>query len=120
MRIIFHLDLDAFFVSVERIFNPELAGKPVIVGGDPHGRGVVAACSYEARAFGLHSAMPIRTAFKLCPNGIYLHGHYDEYVNYSKAVKNILEKYAPVIQQASIDEFYMDFTGCQSIIRPFL
>ena len=119
MRIIFHLDLDAFFVSVERIFNPALAGKPVIVGGDPHGRGVVAACSYEARAFGLHSAMPIRTAFKLCPNGIYLHGHYDEYVNYSKAVKNILEKYAPVIQQASIDEFYMDFTGCQSLYGPF-
>ncbi len=119
MRIIFHLDLDAFFVSVERIFNPALAGKPVIVGGDPHGRGVVAACSYEARAFGLHSAMPIRTAFKLCPNGIYLHGHYDEYVNYSKTVKNILEKYAPVIQQASIDEFYMDFTGCQSLYGPF-
>ncbi len=119
MRIIFHLDLDAFFVSVERIFNPALAGKPVIVGGDPQGRGVVAACSYEARAFGLHSAMPIRIAFKLCPNGIYLHGHYDEYVNYSKAVKNILEKYAPIIQQASIDEFYMDFTGCQAMYGPF-
>jgi DNA polymerase-4 len=119
MRTIFHLDLDAFFVSVERILDPKLKDKPVIVGGDPHGRGVVAACSYEARKFGLHSAMPIRTAFKLCPHGIYLHGHYDEYVNYSKAVKNILEKYAPQIEQASIDEFYMDFTGCQNIYGSF-
>ena len=119
MRTIFHLDLDAFFVSVERIFDPKLEGKPVIVGGDPHGRGVVAACSYEARKFGLHSAMPIRTAFKLCPNGIYLHGHHGEYSNYSKAVKNILGKYAPLIEQASIDEFYMDFTGCRNIYGPF-
>lgn len=112
MRTIFHLDLDAFFVSVERIFDPSLEGKPVIVGGDPHGRGVVAACSYEARKYGLHSAMPIRTAYKLCPNGIYLHGHFHEYSLYSKAVKNILSTYAPVIEQASVDEFYMDFTGC--------
>ncbi len=115
MRTIFHLDLDAFFVSVERILDPSLKDKPVIVGGDPNGRGVVAACSYEARAYGLHSAMPIRTAYKLCPCGIYLHGHYDEYVHFSHAVKNILTSYAPVIQQASIDEFYMDFTGCGKI-----
>ncbi len=115
MRTIFHLDLDAFFVSVERILDPSLTGKPVIVGGDPHGRGVVAACSYEARSYGLHSAMPIRTAFKLCPGGIYLHGHYEEYVHFSHAVKNILSAYAPMIQQASIDEFYMDFTGCGKI-----
>ncbi len=115
MRTIFHLDLDAFFVSVERILDPSLNGKPVIVGGDPHGRGVVAACSYEARAYGLHSAMPIRTAYKLCPGGVYLHGHYNEYVHFSHAVKNILAAYAPAIQQASIDEFYMDFTGCGKI-----
>jgi DNA polymerase-4 len=114
MRTIFHLDLDAFFVSVERILDPKLNGKPVIVGGDPkYGRGVVAACSYEARAFGLHSAMPIRTAYKLCPQGIYLHGHGDEYTRFSKAVKNILEQYAPLIEQASIDEFYLDMTGTQ-------
>ena len=116
MRTIFHLDLDAFFVSVERILNPSLEGKPVIVGGDPlGGRGVVAACSYEARKFGLHSAMPIRTAYKLCPHGIYLHGHFKEYTIYSHAVKNILSGYAPVIEQASVDEFYMDFTGCQKV-----
>lgn len=116
MRTIFHLDLDAFFISVERILDPSLNGKPVVVGGDPkYGRGVVAACSYESRVFGLHSAMPIRQAYKLCPQAIYLHGHGDEYTRFSKAVKNILEKYSPVIEQASIDEFYMDFTGCQKI-----
>ena len=112
---IFHLDLDAFFVSVERILDPSLNGKPVIVGGDPHGRGVVAACSYEAREYGLHSAMPIRQAYRLCPHGIYLHGQHKEYGRYSKAVKKILEQYAPMIEQASIDEFYMDFTGCRTI-----
>ncbi len=119
MRTIFHLDLDAFFVSVERILNPSLKGKPVIVGADPNGRGVVAACSYEARKFGLHSAMPIRQAYKLCPHGIYLHGHFHEYENYSEAVKNILQKFAPQIEQASIDEFYMDFSGCKHIYKSY-
>jgi DNA polymerase-4 len=114
-KTIFHLDLDAFFVSVERILDPKLEGKPVIVGGDPTGRGVVAACSYEARKFGLHSAMPIRQAFKLCPQGIYLHGHYKEYVRFSESVRSILEQYAPLLQQASVDEFYMDFTGTEKI-----
>jgi len=116
MRTIFHLDLDAFFVSVERILDPSLKGKPVIVGGNPkYGRGVVAACSYEARAYGLHSAMPIRTAYKLCPHGIYINGTHGEYSHFSKAVKNILKQYAPVVQRASIDEFYMDFTGCRNV-----
>ena len=115
MRTIFHLDMDAFFISVERILNPKLELKPVIVGGDPHGRGVVAACSYEARKFGLHSGMPIRTAFKLCPRGIYLHGHYDEYSRYSHAAKIILSGYAPILEQASVDEFYIDFTGCEHL-----
>lgn len=119
MTTIFHLDLDAFFVSVERILDPSLEGKPVIVGGDPHGRGVVAACSYEARKYGLHSAMPIRQAYKLCPHGIYVHGHGAEYSRYSKMVKDILAKYPPVIEQASIDEFYMDFTGCGIIYGSF-
>lgn len=107
--------MDAFFVSVERILDPSLEGKPVIVGGDPHGRGVVAACSYEARKFGLHSAMPIRNAFRLCPNGVYLNGHYKEYVRYSNLVKYLLEEKFPLVQQASVDEFYFDFTGCEKI-----
>lgn len=116
MRTIFHLDLDAFFVSVERILDPKLNGKPVIVGGDPKfGRGVVAACSYEARAYGLHSAMPIRTAYKLCPQGIYLHGSFKEYERYSHAVRRLLEQYIPKVEQASIDEFYLDLTGCSGI-----
>jgi len=116
MRTIFHLDLDAFFVSVERVLDPSLNGKSVIVGADPqYGRGVVAACSYEARAYGLHSAMPIKQAYRLCPNGIYLHGHFAEYVRFSKAVKSILTKYVPLIEQASIDEFYLDLTGCEKI-----
>lgn len=119
MRTIFHLDLDAFFVSVERILDPSLIGKPVIVGGDPKGRGVVAACSYEARKFGLHSAMPIRRAYSLCPQGIYLHGNYKEYSRYSRIVKDILSQYAPVIQQASVDEYYMDFSGTEKIYGNF-
>lgn len=116
MRTIFHLDLDAFFVSVERILDPSLEGKPVIVGANPgYGRGVVAACSYEARKYGLHSAMPIRKAYQLCPHGIYIKGSHGEYSQYSKAVKRVLEKYVPEIEQASIDEFYLDFTGCSKI-----
>ncbi|MCF6269129.1 MAG: DNA polymerase IV [Melioribacteraceae bacterium] len=116
MKTIFHLDLDTFFVSVERILDPSLNGKPVIVGANPEsGRGVISACSYEAREYGLHSAMPIKQAYKLCPNGIYLRGTMGEYSRYSKEVKKLLEKYAPIIQQASIDEFYMDFTGTQNI-----
>lgn len=112
MAVIFHLDLDCFFVSVERVLNPKLNGKPVIVGGRPGGRGVVTACSYEARKFGLHSAMPINRAFKLCPHGIYIGGTHGAYSKFSNRVKEILERYAPEIEQASIDEFYMDFTGC--------
>ncbi len=112
---LFHLDLDAFFISVERILNPSLEGKPVIVGGDPKGRGVVAACSYEAREYGIHSAMPIRKAYQLCPDGIYIRGHYEEYVRFSRIVRGILEKYFPLVEQASIDEFYLDFSGCERI-----
>jgi DNA polymerase IV len=119
MHTIFHLDLDAFFVSVERIIDPSLNNKPVVVGGDPHGRGVVAACSYEAREYGLHSAMPIRQAYRLCPHGMYIHGHFGEYEKYSHGVKSILEKMAPIIEQASVDEFYMDFSGCEKIYGSF-
>lgn len=112
---IFHLDLDAFFISVERILDPSLENKPVIVGGDPRGRGVVAACSYEAREYGLYSGMPIRKAYQLCPGGIYIRGHYEEYVRFSRVVRKILEKYFPRIEQASIDEFYLDYNGCERL-----
>lgn len=115
MKTIFHLDMDSFFVSVERILDPTLEGKPVIVGGDPHGRGVVAACSYEARKFGIHSAMPVRNAYRLCPKAIFLHGHHKEYSRFSKEVQILLESKFPIVQQASIDEFYFDFTGCEKI-----
>ncbi|MHB9013898.1 MAG: DNA polymerase IV [Ignavibacteriaceae bacterium] len=115
MKTIFHLDMDAFFVSVERILDPSLEGKAVIVGGEPGGRGVVAACSYEARKYGVHSAMPIRTASRLCPNAVYLHGHGKEYSRYSKIICSYLEGYFPLVQPASIDEFYLDFTGCGTI-----
>ncbi len=114
MSVIFHLDLDSFFVSVERILDPSLNGKPVIVGADPlQGRGVVAACSYEARRYGLHSAMPIGEAYRLCPDGIYLSGHHKEYEYFSGAVKRLLANYTPKLEQASVDEFYMDFAGLQ-------
>ena len=120
MRTIFHLDMDTFFVSVERKLNPSLKGKPVVVGGDPkYGKGVVAACSYEAREYGLHSAMPIRKAYFLCPHAVYVSGHYDKYVENSHKVKEILNNYAPVLEQTSIDEFYIDFSGCKHIYGDF-
>ncbi len=115
MKTIFHLDMDSFFVSVERILDPTLEGKPVIVGGDPHGRGVVAACSYEARKFGIHSAMPVSNAYRLCPKAVFLHGHHKEYSRFSNEVHILLESKFPTVQQASIDEFYFDFTGCEKI-----
>ena len=109
-RHIMHMDLDCFYVSVERLRNPKLNGKPVIVGGTGR-RGVVAACSYEARAFGLHSAMPIMTARKLCPHGIYLSGDMDAYSKHSTMITDIITEKAPLFEKASIDEFYLDLTG---------
>src|SRR5450755_1341497 len=96
---IVHLDLDTFFVSVERILDPKLKGRPVVVGGNPYGRGVVAGCSYEARAFGVHSAQPIRQAFRLCPEAAFLHGSYLHYAEYSKLVADILRELAPVCER---------------------
>lgn len=108
-RNILHFDLDTFFVSVERKRNPKLIGKPVIIGGQE--RGVVASCSYEARAFGVHSAMPIRQAKFLCPQGIYISGDYDAYAGESKAVTEVIHTSVPLYEKASIDEFYVDLTG---------
>ena len=109
-RSILHLDLDSFFVSVERLFDKSLIGKPVIVGGTSN-RGVVSSCSYEARKMGVHSAMPIVTAKKLCPNGIYVSGKMNEYIKYSGIVTDIIAERAPMFEKASIDEFYVDLTG---------
>jgi len=111
-RWIAHLDMDCFFVSVERLLDPSLAGKPVVVGGDPDGRGVVASASYEARRFGVRSAMASRRAKELCPQLIFAPGHHHLYGEYHDKVREILARFAPGVQAASIDEFYLDFSGC--------
>jgi DNA polymerase-4 len=110
IRQIAHFDLDAFFVSVELLKNPQLRGKPIIVGGDGQ-RGIVAACSYEARKFGIQSAMPSLTAKRLCPHAIFLKGSYHEYSYYSRMVTDIIANSVPVYEKASVDEFYIDLTG---------
>lgn len=117
-RKILHLDLDSFFVSVERILNPDLLGKPVIIGGNSE-RGVVSSCSYEARKFGVKSAMPIIKAKKLCPNGIYLGGNMREYSKYSKIVTDIIAEKSPLFEKASIDEHYIDLTGTERFFDSF-
>jgi len=109
-RHIAHFDLDAFFVSVECLKNPALKGKPLIVGGDGQ-RGIVAACSYEARKFGIESAMPALAAKRLCPHAIFLKGSYGEYSTYSRMVTSIIASKVPLFEKASIDEFYIDLTG---------
>lgn len=110
-RAIAHIDMDTFFCSVERLLDPSLEGVPVIVGGDPSQRGVVAACSYEARSFGVHSAMPLAQAGKLCPDAVYLPGDFRAYTHYSGLVRDILEEYTPLVEHAGIDESYLDLTG---------
>lgn len=110
-----HVDMDAFFVSVEELEDPSLKGKAVVVGADPDGRGVVAAASYEARKFGVHSAMPIRTAKKLCPHAIFLRGQHRKYSDYSHKIYDIFEEFTPVVEMVSIDEAYLDFTGCERL-----
>jgi DNA polymerase-4 len=109
-RHIAHFDLDAFFVSVETLRNPKLAGKPLLVGGGSD-RGVVAACSYEARKFGVHSAMPMRIARRLCPDAIIIKSDFEVYSKYSQLVTEVIKDTAPVFEKASIDEFYIDLTG---------
>lgn len=115
--IIAHFDLDSFFVSVECINDPSLKSKPVIVGGHNE-RGVVAACSYEARKFGIHSAMPMKTAMRLCPHATVVSGTRGEYSKYSRIVTDIIAAKAPLFQKASIDEFYLDLTGMEKFFEP--
>ena len=114
-RTIIHIDLDSFFVSVEQALNPDLRGKPVVVGGRPGGRGVVATASYEARRFGLHSAMPIATAVRLCPQAIFIEGNYATYREYSKKFMSILNDFTPFVEPMGIDEAYLGVTGFDSI-----
>ncbi|MFQ5707698.1 MAG: DNA polymerase IV [bacterium] len=113
-RTILHLDMDAFFAAVEQLDHPEYRGKPVIVGADPRGgrgRGVVATASYEARKYGLHSAMPISQAYRRCPHGIYLRGRYQRYTQVSRQVMKILHEFSPLIEKISIDEAFVEMTG---------
>jgi DNA polymerase-4 len=114
----FHLDMDAFFVSVEELYDPSLKGKPVVVGGQPDQRGVVSAASYAARKFGVHSAMPLRTAYKLCPQAIFVDGHPERYREYSHKVYEVLQSFSPLVSMASIDEAYLDLTGTERLYGP--
>ncbi|MEI6488437.1 MAG: DNA polymerase IV, partial [Bacteroidota bacterium] len=109
-RSIMHIDLDTFFVSVERLKNSKLAGKPVLVGGTSD-RGVVASCSYEARKFGVHSGMAMRMARKICPEAMLVKGDSEEYSKSSKRVTDIIKERVPLYEKTSIDEFYIDLTG---------
>ncbi|VAX21485.1 DNA polymerase IV [hydrothermal vent metagenome] len=111
-RVILHVDMDAFFVSVEEVLNPALKGRPVVVGGDPNGRGVVSAASYKAREYGIHSAMPIAQAKRLCPKAVFLRGSLSVYSRFSKRIMNILARFTPTFQPVSVDEAYLDLTGC--------
>src|SRR6266567_915575 len=109
-RTIFHVDMDAFFVSVEELFDPTLKGKAVVVGGQRDERGVVSAASYAARKFGVHSAMPLRTAAKLCPHAVFVDGHLERYRECSGKVYEVLNHFSPQVEMASIDEAYLDMT----------
>ena len=112
-RCIFHIDLDAFFVSVEQVLNPELKGKPVIVGGDPERRGVVASASYEARPFNIHSGMPSSKARRLCPQAIFIRAHFSIYKDASAKFMKILGDFSPHIEPLGLDEAYLDVTRCE-------
>lgn len=117
---IIHVDMDAFFAAVEMRDNPEYRGKPVIVGGDPRHdrRGVVSTASYEARAFGVHSAMPLAKAYRLCPQGIFVRGRMDRYGEVSREIMAIFSRYTPLVEPLSVDEAFLDVSGCAGLFGP--
>jgi nucleotidyltransferase/DNA polymerase involved in DNA repair len=114
-RKILHIDMDAFFAAVEQHDNPACYGKPVIVGADPHGRGVVSTCSYEARKFGIHSAMPIGEAYRRCPQGVFLPVRGERYAQVSRSIMQLLSEYTPMVEPLSLDEAFLDLTGSERI-----
>lgn len=116
MKSILHLDLDSFFVSCERLLDSSLNNRPVLIGGTSN-RGVVASCSYEARSFGIHSAMPMRMARQLCPEAVIIRGNSSTYSKYSDVVTDIIKDTSPMFEKASIDEFYVDTTGMDRFLR---
>jgi len=117
-RSIVHVDMDAFYASVEQRDRPELRGRPVIVGADPKGRGVVSAASYEARVFGVRSAMPIGKAARLCPDGVFLPVDMDKYAGASRQIMGILGDFSPLVEPVSVDEAFVDLTGTASLFGP--
>ena len=118
-RCIVHIDMDAFFASVEKLLDPSLEGKPVIVGGLPHERGVASTACYEARKYGVHSGMPLQKAYQLCPNGIFLRGNHRVYASFSRSFHEILSRYTPDIEMASLDESYLDLSRCRVLYPSF-
>src|SRR5712692_5417475 len=118
MKTYFHVDMDAFFVSVEVLSDSSLVGKPVVVGGQADQRGVVSAASYAARKFGVHSAMPLRTAYRQCPQAIFVDGHPERYRDYSRKIYGVLKSFSPQVEMASVDEAYMDITGTERLHGP--
>ena len=109
------LDMDCYFVSVERRLNPNLKGKPVVIGGQPNTRGVVSACSYEAREYHVRSGMSLTQAYRRCPHAVFMSATPGVYATYSKQIKTYLAQWVPIIVQASVDEFYLDITGCERL-----
>src|SRR5215470_13749731 len=121
MRFILHVDMDAFYASIEQIDQPEYKGRPVIVGADPkggNGRGVVAACSYEARKFGVRSALPISRAWRLCPQGVYVRPRMRRYVEVSAQIMELFRRYTDLVEPLSIDEAFLDITGSVALLGP--
>jgi len=118
-RFIVHIDIDAFFAAVEVLLNPSLKGKSLIVGGLPHERGVASTASYEARKYGVHSGMPLRKAYQLCPNGIFIRGNYQIYRVFSEKFFRLLSRYTPDVEEASLDEAYLELTRCRPLYSSF-